>query len=116
MNYFHDEAYLEEEETLEITNRLISEQKIMILTFFLSVGMLMIEMLPQNTTFNFDFMCNTILPKLNKNECVHPKIIYSSDLCSHDFWLYIYTKNKLKGQIHNFPEELLISIRKILTN
>lgn len=47
-------------------------------------------------------------------ELPHP--IYSPDLSPNDFWLYSYIKNKLKGRIHNSPEELLDSIREIVEN
>lgn len=50
----------------------------MIFTAFSSDGML-----PQNTTFNSDFMCNTILPNLNKNARAHPKIKMNQKIYVH---------------------------------
>ena len=37
----------------------------------------------QNTTFNSDFMCNTILPNLNKNASSHPKIKMNQNIYVH---------------------------------
>lgn len=45
-----------------------------------------------------------------------PHQIYSPDLSPNDFWLYSYIKKKLKGRIHNSPEELLASILEIVEN
>ena len=47
---------------------------------------------------------------------VLPQPPYSPDISPNDFFLYGYVKEKLKGKIHNTPEELLNSIIEIVQN
>jgi len=74
LNYFNDSAYLEDDQTIEVPKRMISDQKIMIFTAFSAQGLIMIEMLPQKCIFNSSYMCETILPKLNQNARSRPEI------------------------------------------
>lgn len=52
------------------------------------------------------------MKSLNMEELPHPA--YSPDLSPNDFWFYGFIKEKLKGRIHNSPEELLRSIYEIV--
>ena len=47
-------------------------------------------------------------------ELPHPA--YSPDLSPNEFWFYGFIKEKLKGRVHNSPEELLRSIYEIVEN
>lgn len=66
LNYFHQKAYLPRGEILEIPNRMISEQKIMIFTAFSANGFHLLEILPPKTKFTAHFLCTSILPKLDE--------------------------------------------------
>lgn len=67
LNYFHEQAYLLEGESVEIPKRMISDQKILIFTAFSGHGLHLLEVFPPKTRISSALMCNIILPKLDEN-------------------------------------------------
>ena len=65
LTYYYDSKWCREDEEAPISGkRLMNDEKIMIFSAFSVSGIVYIDALPTNTTFNSTYMCNHILPEL----------------------------------------------------
>ena len=83
LNYSQESAWLPEGARLTKPKRLISDQKVMFFTAFSIAGPVLLEMLPSRTTFDSDFMCDTILPRLQRSALNLPGVRRTSKIRLH---------------------------------
>ena len=57
----------------DIEKRMIQTEKLMFFCAFSCYGIVSIDVLPNHSTFNSTYVCNTILPNLKERACAHIK-------------------------------------------